>query len=247
MQVYGLITDGERFLIPKKAEKNDLWQGEQKLAIVVNQAGQYALFGGKLENNEDAKKCITREIKEEAGVDIIDISNNNKKGGVEARFSDPVTKNGYAYYVITVDEDRFNDLKEQIEDNIEKVNNARNSGGGDYGQLAIRDGEMQSIHVAENLDELVSKYLNNELQPVKNKAIEVEWKDSKNKYKHAIDWYKTIAEEVKKNIQLIKNVQENIQSTVLKKICKMKCTGFTSKYKQQKKEAKGGKSSQMIR
>ncbi len=53
MQVYALIIDGSKFLIPKKAETNDLWNGERhSSATVVNQAGQYALFGGKQEDTD---------------------------------------------------------------------------------------------------------------------------------------------------------------------------------------------------
>lgn len=70
MQVYVLLTDGTEAIIPKKAEKNNLWQGSISATSIVNQAGQYALFGGVVHHREDVELAAIREVSEELGVDI---------------------------------------------------------------------------------------------------------------------------------------------------------------------------------
>ena len=183
MQVYGLITDGTRFLVPKKAERNNLWDGVIKVnQSVVNQAGQYACFGGRRDNGlgESTKQGIMREILEESGADIL---NNFAYNYDEVR---PI--NGqYEYGIITVSVQDFNTLNTQMTNNITLRN--------------VRDGEMQSVNVINQnqLDQSLGVRIPTKLfmaPPVRNSI------------RQSIDWYADIAQNVQQmNIQPLQVVQ----------------------------------------
>ena len=73
MQVYVVVCNLELdlFLITKKNVVNRFWEGQLSATdTVVNQAGQYALPGGRIEATETPQMAGSREFLEETGVDL---------------------------------------------------------------------------------------------------------------------------------------------------------------------------------
>lgn len=177
MQVYILLIDDSKAIIPKKAEKNNLWQGQQSTRpVIVNQAGQYALFGGRVEHGEDIKIAAIREVIEESGVDI---------GQYNHKVSKLLETVNYTCLMYTFSGEDFQKIHERIADNLRTRN--------------IYDGEMQSI-VVTNLSN-VNRYLgvrqpvSQDVQAEINNTIR---RSPKYKYNHAIDWYGEIGTECTK-------------------------------------------------
>ena len=74
---YALVTDGARYLLTRKRVRNSYWGGVLKTAgqnghdQAVNNAGQFALPGGKVEAVEDNGNPVftaMREMEEETGI-----------------------------------------------------------------------------------------------------------------------------------------------------------------------------------
>jgi ADP-ribose pyrophosphatase YjhB (NUDIX family) len=73
MQVYCVVHDGNNILVAKKNVTNSQWNGQQTREAPVNQAGQYALPGGRVEGNNSLQSLVdnaVREFQEETGVGI---------------------------------------------------------------------------------------------------------------------------------------------------------------------------------
>jgi len=170
MQVYGLITNGEEFIIPKKAETNSLWGGRIQKETIVNQAGQYACFGGKFEHKDkEPIHTIFREIYEETGVtkdQLHDLVTDTKK----------FETSDYIYFIMRVPAKEFGKLVSKIEHNIKTG--------------SVTDGEFQEVHIVPI--EYLDIYLGHH-EPIS--LTESDLKQTK-KYSQSIDWYADIAKEV---------------------------------------------------
>lgn len=177
MQVYCLITDGTHCLIPKKAIENNWWGGEISRfgPVLVNQAGQYALFGGKVEDGKDAKKAGLREVHEESGVSLDGIPLSMHKVAEKAGL--------YECYAVVVSPERLLSLRDEMSHNIATKN--------------VTDGEMSSVTMVP-LNE-VGKYLGVDQNPTTlfNESQMRQYKDGERKRpgRHAIDWNRNIAAE----------------------------------------------------
>ena len=139
----GLITDGVNCLIPKKAVENDLWQGKRSTfgPVLVNQAGQYALFGGAAEAGDaHGSDAVVRENLEESGVDL---------NGVPQDFYEVTSNKNYKCYAVLVSSEELQNIHRQMADNIRAGK--------------VTDGEMQAVEVVP-LDQ-VSRYLGVDQKP----------------------------------------------------------------------------------
>jgi 8-oxo-dGTP pyrophosphatase MutT (NUDIX family) len=69
-QAYLALHATSRFLIVKKRFSNQWWNGAIAGAAIVNQAGQYAFPGGRMNPGETAIEAALREFYEESGFAI---------------------------------------------------------------------------------------------------------------------------------------------------------------------------------
>jgi 8-oxo-dGTP pyrophosphatase MutT (NUDIX family) len=173
MQAYCLITDGTDCLMPKKAIENDLWGGERSAfgPVLVNQPGQYALFGGKVEAGERAQESAQREVLEESGVDISSMS---------PVFTEIAEKPGmYKCYAVVVSPEQLVELRQQMSQNIAKKN--------------VKDGEMSSVDAVPL--ERVTDYLGVDQRPslTLKQRQQYDKGEAKRPGRHSIDWYGEIA------------------------------------------------------
>jgi len=192
VQVYALITDGERVLIPKKAETNNRWNGvETNIHSVVNQAGQYALFGGKKEATESILDTAKRELKEESGVNINNFSHVCSEERMERN---------YSYVSIELNREDFETVANLAKDNIKRRN--------------VKDSEMQSViivpkesigaylgvrqSISRRTSDRIAQEIANEKSSLAKKGSSWRIKDAmcRNHQRHEIDWYEKIAEHV---------------------------------------------------
>jgi ADP-ribose pyrophosphatase YjhB (NUDIX family) len=178
VQAYGFITDGVNCLIPKKAIDNDLWGGTRSASrVLVNQAGQYALFGGRVEAKDtSAESAVKREMFEESGVRL----------GDEAKYHEIASTPYYRCYAVVVTTEQLAQIQKDMSSNIS------------VGK--VKDGEMQSVEMMP-LDQVGQK-LGVDQKPVldaqqsRQKALRPE--------RHSIDWYGQIAQEVQTKLQVIR-------------------------------------------
>lgn len=178
VQAYGLITDGVNCLIPKKAVDNDLWQGERSKfgPVLVNQAGQFALFGGKVENDDKkAEDAVIRETREESGVSLKVMS---------PTFHEVTSNADYKCYAVLVSPSQLLQIQADMARNITSRN--------------VTDGEMQSVTTLPLKD--VSQYLGvpQAVQFTPTQQAQKEKGERKKPGRHSIDWYKGIASEVER-------------------------------------------------
>lgn len=178
VQAYGFVTDGVNCLIPKKAIDNDLWGGTRSARrVLVNQAGQYALFGGKVEEGDaSAEVAVKREMLEESGVRL----------GDEAQYHEVASTPHYKCYAVVVTTEQLAQIQKDMSSNI--------SAG------KVKDGEMQSVEIMP-LDQMGQK-LGVDQKPVldaqqsRQKALRPD--------RQSIDWYGQIAQEVQTKLQVIR-------------------------------------------
>ncbi|MBP9792145.1 MAG: NUDIX domain-containing protein [Rickettsiales bacterium] len=173
MQAYCLITDGVDCLVPKKAIENDLWSGEKSAIgpVLVNQPGQYALFGGKVEAGEHARESAQREVLEESGVDISSMS---------PVVTEIAEKPGmYKCYAVIVSPEQLVELRQQMSENIARKN--------------VKDGEMSSVDAVPL--ERVRNYLGVDQKPSLTPKQQQQYAKSEAKRpgRHSIDWYGEMA------------------------------------------------------
>lgn len=71
MQVYAAVHDDmSNYLIVRKRYQNRWWGGQSGDSATVNQAGQWALPGGRQDAGETALATARREFLEETGMDL---------------------------------------------------------------------------------------------------------------------------------------------------------------------------------
>lgn len=192
VQVYGLITDGTYCLIPKKAVESDLWQGERSKfgPLLVNQCGQYALFGGAAEaGDRDGSNAVMRETFEESGVTL---------KGTPKEFFEIASHPEYKCYAVLVSPEDLQRMQRQMRDNI--------------GAGRVTDGEMQSVE-AVRLDQ-VHNYLGVDQKPdlSPEQGAKKQRGEIKKPGRHSIDWYQDIATEVGKRRAAIQERAEAVNT-----------------------------------
>jgi 8-oxo-dGTP pyrophosphatase MutT (NUDIX family) len=174
MQVYAVIKQGEKVIITKKAELNTSWGSG--INAVVNQAGQYALPGGKQENKESVVNTAMRETLEETGYEIpkdVSITINQDQQGLYQWITFELPKNVSIDFVAQT-------IQNHIEQGIITEDDREHAS-----VLLINKSQIdQYLGIPQNVSE-------------QNQKI-IEKKQQNNPYSQAIDWYADIAQILKK-------------------------------------------------
>ena len=182
MQVYAIFCDkSHNVLIVKKKVKNSWWSGGLCAPARVNQAGQWALPGGNLNQDEKPDIGAMREFSEETGIDL-----KNFPGGT----SGAVIKRTDQYILVCfqLSTAHLNDLCSGINHNVSpKQNNLSTPTG------HVVDWELAEARVLRAAE--VTQYLG--VRQNISPHLDASTPRAKKPDSQKIDWYAEMAEIIK--------------------------------------------------
>jgi len=179
--IYLAIADKNGMvMVVKKRIVNSWWEGEIQRSQVVNQAGQYALPGGRQNGAESRRETAIREFYEETGIDL----NHNNEFRV---LNDAFILNDY-YAVVLGYVPNIDELSMFINVNIETNDPAALQPPQAYSEVSDWELGLAFRIPVERIEQYLGVQ-NNHGDEFTRYRTRLESHRQRYPYRHSIDWY----------------------------------------------------------